>query len=739
MVYTPGSGGRVEVVVPANVSVSVSIARASGGALTVYSDAARTASVAMPATATGTSTFYLADDDLYTLGATVSGVQCASFGGTVGAATLYIRGDTTLTLNTDRETAETAGANAAFAPITGSAAYVPPAGKTTTGASAPLPFYNVRDYGADPTGSASSDTAFAALLALASPAAPIEIYWPAGSYKLNNAYTIDPTAVVLTGVTGKTVWNCAGFAGTGTGPAGVSWQFSVYATAGIYYTEHQWIHGISLIGGSTYNGIAYGGGAGSSSPGSGYWAPFLTTSHVTMSGFGQQLIWGQNTWCHKYIQCNWGAWITAWASFPSCNNAGEAMQFYGCVRHGPQETLICNQPDSGFFHFGCSDDGTGRYLNATNGYHEYNSCWIEGTDSSMPSGANEVFLLNHSGSEPPALILDTPTIVPRWAGVQALITVTGSGLAKIHVTDPIVYTSSDASYGPTSGVFIQDIGSSPSEVIVTRPMWIGPKSLTVPVTARTDFKLQPHGNPGITNLYGATGGEWLGTTTSGAPTGTGPFFPGQWTNSASGIININVGNTRSVSDAVLNGTTTLTSATAAFTGADTGRTITGIGIPFGTTMTLVNSTTVTLSQAATVTASGVTIVIYQPNFATIAFLSSNTPAAVGQNLAGAAGQASSSAHRHAMYTWAGLKTSAYTAAAGDYVATNSTTAAFTVTAPPVGVGVTFAVYKVDSSANAVTVSFGGTNVYEGATTTTLTTQFQVKGFICDGTNWYPLP
>src|SRR5664279_1312163 len=66
----------------------------------------------------------------------------------------------------------------------------------------------------------------------------------------------------------------------------------------------------------------------------------------------------------------------------------------------------------------------------------------------------------------------------------------------------------------------------------------------------------------------------------------------------------------SVSDAVTNSTTTLTSATAKFNASDLGHTITGSGIPAGTTIAgVTNSATITLSQAATATATGVTITI----------------------------------------------------------------------------------------------------------------------------------
>jgi hypothetical protein len=65
---------------------------------------------------------------------------------------------------------------------------------------------------------------------------------------------------------------------------------------------------------------------------------------------------------------------------------------------------------------------------------------------------------------------------------------------------------------------------------------------------------------------------------------------------------------RSVTDAVLNATTKVTSATADFVVLDVGRPVTGTGIPAGTTIASVeNSTTITLSAAATSTASNVSL------------------------------------------------------------------------------------------------------------------------------------
>jgi hypothetical protein len=68
--------------------------------------------------------------------------------------------------------------------------------------------------------------------------------------------------------------------------------------------------------------------------------------------------------------------------------------------------------------------------------------------------------------------------------------------------------------------------------------------------------------------------------------------------------------TRAVVDGVLNGTTTVTSATANFQPADVGATIAGVGIPLGATIvTRGSATSVTISVAATITATGVGLTI----------------------------------------------------------------------------------------------------------------------------------
>lgn len=71
---------------------------------------------------------------------------------------------------------------------------------------------------------------------------------------------------------------------------------------------------------------------------------------------------------------------------------------------------------------------------------------------------------------------------------------------------------------------------------------------------------------------------------------------------------------RVITDGVLNSTTTVTSATAAFSSNDVGKRMVGTGIPANTNIqSVTNSTTVVLTQAATATASGVSITIGTEN------------------------------------------------------------------------------------------------------------------------------
>jgi hypothetical protein len=92
--------------------------------------------------------------------------------------------------------------------------------------------------------------------------------------------------------------------------------------------------------------------------------------------------------------------------------------------------------------------------------------------------------------------------------------------------------------------------------------------------------------------------------------------PAEFTNPATAIAAYPVA--RSVTDAVLNSTTTVTSATASFVASDVGRPVTGTGISDHTTIaTVTNGTTIVLSAAATATATVVALTFgVRPNEST---------------------------------------------------------------------------------------------------------------------------
>lgn len=82
---------------------------------------------------------------------------------------------------------------------------------------------------------------------------------------------------------------------------------------------------------------------------------------------------------------------------------------------------------------------------------------------------------------------------------------------------------------------------------------------------------------------------------------------------------------RTVTDGVTDGTTTLTSATAAFTQSDVGAAITGGSIPSNTFIqSVTNATTVIMTNAATATATGVSVTITYP-FNVIGFATDGSP------------------------------------------------------------------------------------------------------------------
>lgn len=96
--------------------------------------------------------------------------------------------------------------------------------------------------------------------------------------------------------------------------------------------------------------------------------------------------------------------------------------------------------------------------------------------------------------------------------------------------------------------------------------------------------------------------------------GVGPFATWVGDTLAEGtpeVVAVRAVSGRTVNDGVTtNASTTVTSATAAFTSSDISRTISGAGIPSGATITAVGSaTSITISAAATASATGVTLTL----------------------------------------------------------------------------------------------------------------------------------
>ncbi len=85
------------------------------------------------------------------------------------------------------------------------------------------------------------------------------------------------------------------------------------------------------------------------------------------------------------------------------------------------------------------------------------------------------------------------------------------------------------------------------------------------------------------------------------------------------------------------------------------------------------------------------------------------------------------------------KTSTYAAVAGDVVLANTTGGGFTITLPASGSNknLSIRVKKISSDSNVVTVSRSGSDLIDGQTTQTFTSQWTNIEIIADGvTNWY---
>lgn len=81
------------------------------------------------------------------------------------------------------------------------------------------------------------------------------------------------------------------------------------------------------------------------------------------------------------------------------------------------------------------------------------------------------------------------------------------------------------------------------------------------------------------------------------------------------------------------------------------------------------------------------------------------------------------------------KSANYTAAAGDFVVGDASSAAFTVTLPSPSNGAQVSVKKVDSSVNGILIAPPSGQI-DGSSTVVVNNQWQSQDFLSDGTKWY---
>ena len=135
-------------------------------------------------------------------------------------------------------------------------------------------------------------------------------------------------------------------------------------------------------------------------------------------------------------------------------------------------------------------------------------------------------------------------------------------------------------------------------------------STTTLTSATAAFTTSDIGKPVDVQLTGGVAGVPSGAVITGVTNATTVTISIAATSTGTGTLTIGDGVSRTVTDAVLNGTRTITSSAASFTARDVGKLVAGNGIPSSpvTTITgVTNATIATLSVAATTTASNVTV------------------------------------------------------------------------------------------------------------------------------------
>ena len=87
--------------------------------------------------------------------------------------------------------------------------------------------------------------------------------------------------------------------------------------------------------------------------------------------------------------------------------------------------------------------------------------------------------------------------------------------------------------------------------------------------------------------------------------------------------------------------------------------------------------------------------------------------------------------------WTVTKVTAnYTASDGEIVLVDASGGAVTVTLPTPSSGARVRVKKIDASTNTVTVSPSGTETIDGASSHSISQQYETYEYVSDGTDWY---
>lgn len=173
--------------------------------------------------------------------------------------------------------------------------------------------------GFDRTGTTTSDAAFATLLASATAANPLLLYFPPGTYRFDTPWgVIDPAKVRIQGA-GEFHTNI-NMANLTTGPA-ISVQ---KATA--ENRKHVVLSDLSLVGplapATTVDCVSLGGAT--------TYANQCVFERVRVEGFRDQMVVGSNTWCIDWVNCYLNkAQRYGFVSAGTLTNSGEGLRFIG--------------------------------------------------------------------------------------------------------------------------------------------------------------------------------------------------------------------------------------------------------------------------------------------------------------------------------------------------------------------------------------------------------------------------